>query len=1029
MMRRLAWGAWGAWVGLVLELGYVLMRHSERLTGIWELGQGLLGLTPAFWLLAAVPGCGGGWLAQRLCQARRPTFEWGGVFGAFGLALGYGVGGGRHLNEPAVRWGFAFLVGLGFAGVGWGVAGALRRWFDAPLSPEDRRRSGRLFVAFALMLALGLACVNHRVLVRLYPAFHLGLGAMSLAICGCVAALFLPPSRWAGPTALASFFLALVSLVPQSREASRLDNFRVVLSEGSPNFHLGVRWASALAPPPPLDEAALRRPLGSRRPVSSGFDLRGYDVLLLTVDALRADHLGVYDYARDTSPFIDELGHSGVVFEAAYAPTPHTSYSVTSLMTGKYMRPLLLQGAGADSELWSVLLQGYGYRTAAFYPPAIFFIDGDKFAPLRDKKLGFEYAKIEFAEGDKRVGQVKEYLDGVKAGVPVFAWVHLFGPHEPYEKGSIDFGDRDIDRYDSEVRAADDTIRALVETFRARSPKSIVIVTADHGEEFGEHGGRYHGTSVYEEQIRVPLILQAPGLLPERRVSEPVQTIDLLPTILAGLDVPVLPTIRGQDLGAFLAQTTEPSEFARARRESFAAAETESATLYAKDHFRLICARDTGACQLFDLTLDPGQTRDVSSRAPERFQELVAASRLLVASHGRHETEGLRATGKGFPPAIVAALAGDKSVASEVARFLDDADVQIRRKAADVLFEIGSESERRALSLAFSREDDPETRRYLALALTRLGERAPLTLEVLRMPDQRLRRRAALALAAGGDDQGIDILREYWLAPPSEAESRELLEVFRRLKSKRMTSALLARLKDVRLRPQIAEVLGELGDEDARPFLLAALLEERYVSARPVLFTALLRLGARKELVAPLLTYLGMPDPMPNGLAVAEELGVLDQIGGPKKEDLRRLRSLGDSGVTLYVNVPWVGARRSREPVRLLIWARATRGVSGAVRVEQGALRGPTEKKTPAFRARPDVGAGMGLSAEVSSDQWVQLDLGSFPGAKAGAPVALNVLCTGGAEVRALALIPERDEFPPPPPEPWKTLASDGPVW
>src|SRR5690606_13171204 len=105
---------------------------------------------------------------------------------------------------------------------------------------------------------------------------------------------------------------------------------------------------------------------------------------------------------------------------------PHTSYSVTSLLTGKYIRPLLLQGAGADSETWASLLRTYGYRTAAFYPPAVFFIDSERFASFEQSNLGFEYQKKEFLEGAPRVEQVRSYVDAQSSDQKLFVWVHLF---------------------------------------------------------------------------------------------------------------------------------------------------------------------------------------------------------------------------------------------------------------------------------------------------------------------------------------------------------------------------------------------------------------------------------------------------------------------------------------------------------------------------------------------------------------------------------------------------------------------------
>src|SRR5690606_16639804 len=120
---------------------------------------------------------------------------------------------------------------------------------------------------------------------------------------------------------------------------------------------------------------------------AEALDLKGRDLLLITVDAMRADHVGAYGYQRTTTPEIDRLAKTGATFLYAYAPTPHTSYSITSLMTGKYMRPLLLQGAAQDSDTWAGLLRTYGYRTAAFYPPAVFFIDTDKFTGFKERGL------------------------------------------------------------------------------------------------------------------------------------------------------------------------------------------------------------------------------------------------------------------------------------------------------------------------------------------------------------------------------------------------------------------------------------------------------------------------------------------------------------------------------------------------------------------------------------------------------------------------------------------------------------------
>src|SRR5690606_32225969 len=105
------------------------------------------------------------------------------------------------------------------------------------------------------------------------------------------------------------------------------------------------------------------------------------------------------------------------------------------------------------------------------YPPAVFFIDREKFRPFEEKHFGFEYFKVEFAEGATRVGQVERYLAKLPAEGPLFLWLHLFGPHEPYEQQPEQaFGDADVDRYDSEIAAADATLGQVVSRVRARDP-------------------------------------------------------------------------------------------------------------------------------------------------------------------------------------------------------------------------------------------------------------------------------------------------------------------------------------------------------------------------------------------------------------------------------------------------------------------------------------------------------------------------------------------------------------------------------
>ncbi len=502
-------------------------------------------------------------------------------------------------------------------------------------------------------------------------------------------------------------------------------------------------------------------PFSAPGELPQSLDWTGHDIVLLTVDALRADHLGAYGYPRPTTPSLDALAQAGARFDAAYCPTPHTSYSIASLMTGKYMRPLVALGLGDDSDTWAALLRRYGYRTAAFYPPAVFFIDGERFQGMHERGLDFEYRKEEFASPELRAKQVGEYLASAPRDKPLFLWVHFFEPHEPYvAHAEHPFGATDVDRYDSEIAAADDGIGAIVREVRVSRPGAVVLATADHGEEFGEHGGRYHGTTVYEEQVRVPLLVDGPGVA-AGTIGSVVQTIDLLPTVLSALGIPRPARLRGRDLGPLLAQASKGA----AGDPGLAFAETDDYTLLARGDSRLVCGRRAAACALYDRARDPDETHDVAAERPQDARDLRRALTTIASEHGRFE-HGEEAA---WPEALRRGIAGDGDAALEVAALLDDANPRIREKAAEVSFDLRAPDAipamRRELAAgADAGEGGAEpVRRWCALALVRMGEPpTPLAEALLRDPDAAWRRRAALAFAERGDPRGAADLTAWW---------------------------------------------------------------------------------------------------------------------------------------------------------------------------------------------------------------------------------------------------------------------------
>lgn len=1021
LREQAARGVGAAWVLVLCEAVVVLGLERATLTSVWEVQWGLLGLLPVVMATAGVAGAAGGllvWLLRGEGRAHRISLA--SLVGLFGATAAWGVGGGRHLATLGVRGTFACAVALLASGVLYATAPRLRR----VLQQHPARVA---FVVAVVLINLELA--NQRLLVRLYPAFH-----SALAILACLLAPLLLAGlprkgrrrERSSITTLAPWVLIVAggALAPLgAKSLSTFDNLRWLLVESAPLLGQGVRLAARLAPPPPIRSSCLTPNAGvdcaaPTNQSSQAFSLQGRDLLLITIDAVRADHVGAYGYGRPTTPSIDALARGGVRFDHAYAATAHTSYSVTSLMTGKYLRPLLLQGAGLDSDTWATLLQRYSIRTAAFYPPAVFFIDPARFEVFQKSYLGFEYRKVEFLEGPPRAEQVKSYVEQQPLDQRLFLWVHLFSPHEPYEKhDGFDFGDRDVDRYDSELAYSDEAVGRIVAAVRQLRPRTVVIVSSDHGEEFGDHGGRYHGTTVFEEQLRVPLVVNAPELFQPRVVSEPVQTIDLLPTVLAALDVPRPPRIRGRDLGGLLVGR-------QAEGPGFALAETEEQLLLADSQFRLVCSRQLGACKLFNLETDPTEQRDVSADFAERFTALRRKERELAASHGQFEAAGLRAEGHGWPQAILRGVAGDGDAADEIAGLLDDADGAIRRKSAELLFELRRPSTRDPLLLALARDEDSAVKAWSALALTRLGNGAPLVVDLLASPDRQWRRLAALALAESGDRRGGALLVEWWRDEKARTyqRSRELLAAIGRIRWRDAVVPLCRSLGDVRLRPAIASALADIGDDAARGPLVRAFAEERYQSARVALAEALQRLKAKEEMARPLIRFMGVPDALPGALGVAQRAGILDSVGGPDGRDQRRLQQRSNVGVTVRLFIPKYGNGKG---CRLLVRASNPGQAQGEVRIGL--------PRSNAGNSSSNQGKPSGTLSEFTGDSYIgftvpakstDLELiAPVPaqmGLRAGLATELRVLSTTSVRVDAIAVVPLSDEIPAPAPEPWK---------
>jgi len=286
----------------------------------------------------------------------------------------------------------------------------------------------------------------------------------------------------------------------------------------------------------------------SRAPASSNPQLRR--VLLITIEAIRADHVGVYGYPRARTPTIDAIAKTGVVFERAYAAAPITLPSNATLLTGRYPPGHGARDNGirvsANVRTLATELHARGFRTAAFV--AAFPLDHqfglDRGFDVYSDQLG---RSPHGRRADERpasdVAAEATAWISANAAQPFFAWIHFFEPHAPYA------GDPSrpvLERYDDEIAIVDRAISRVWKSVEA-SHDTLVVIAGDHGEAFGEHGEYAHSIFVYDTTLRVPLVIAGPVSAAGRRVTDAVTLADLAPTIMR-LTGGTMPEADGIDL-------------------------------------------------------------------------------------------------------------------------------------------------------------------------------------------------------------------------------------------------------------------------------------------------------------------------------------------------------------------------------------------------------------------------------------------------------------------------------------------------
>jgi arylsulfatase A-like enzyme/Flp pilus assembly protein TadD len=323
---------------------------------------------------------------------------------------------------------------------------------------------------------------------------------------------------------------------------------------------IGLAYSAACASPPPLPPAAAKP---------------ARNLVLVTIDTLRADRVGAYGYAAARTPSLDRLAHEGARFDKAYTPAPITLTAHASLLTGLYPAGHGARHNGmamrAGVPTLATVLRQKGFAAAAFV--AAFPLDrrfglAAGFDPYSDRMpRGADGRLANERPGREVVDEATSWL--ARQQGPFFLWVHLFEPHAPY--GTNDAAARRrsaVDRYDEDVAAADLAVGRLIEALGTRRAETIVVAAGDHGEAFGEHGELGHSLFVYDTTLRVPLIVAGPGVPAGQVVGGRACLVDVAPTALRLLGlapfdadgVDLAPAMAGRPLPAraLVAETFAP---------------------------------------------------------------------------------------------------------------------------------------------------------------------------------------------------------------------------------------------------------------------------------------------------------------------------------------------------------------------------------------------------------------------------------------------------------------------------------------
>lgn len=365
--------------------------------------------------------------------------------------------------------------------------------------------------------------------------------------------------------------------------------------------------------------------------------LKPENIVLITLDTVRADHLHAYGYDKIETPTIDGLAARGVLFEKAVAQAPLTQPSHASMFTGTNPNVHNVRNTGGfalqpSSITLATILQQHGWNTAGFISATVLkrvFGFAQGFATYDDELLKtVSDVEIVARPANVTVDHAIRWLN-VQPDKPFFLWVHLYDAHRPYNPPTEFRRKYPGDLYDAEIAFEDQQVGRLLQAVYKKSPanKTLVVLLSDHGEGLGQHGEAEHGIFLYDSTVRIAWVMTGPGIPAGLRIRQQAREIDLLPTVLDLLGGNASANVQGSSLVPAFSGHTVPTDY------------SYEETLYPKinmgwSELRGIHTADwmyvrAPKPELYNLDQDPGELNNVIDAHPKEYRRLDAQLKTL----------------------------------------------------------------------------------------------------------------------------------------------------------------------------------------------------------------------------------------------------------------------------------------------------------------------------------------------------------------------------------------------------------------